>query len=147
MEQLIKQLRVILGTNFGLYFKSQSFHWNIEGCDFVQYHNFLGDYYLSVYENIDGIAEKLRMLNVYAPTNINEMLTLCDVNFVDNPTLAPKEIFNILLGDNERFIIHLKAGIVSADAVQETAISNYLQEILDQHQKFNWFIRSILKDK
>ena len=31
MEQLIQQLKVILGTNFGLYFKSHSYHWNIEG--------------------------------------------------------------------------------------------------------------------
>lgn len=145
MEKLIEQLKVILGTNFGLYFKSHTFHWNIEGSDFVQYHNFLSDFYTSVFENIDGIAEKLRMLNVYTPTSINELMLFCDINFTDKPVTKYKEIFQMLLNDNERFIIHIRAGIVVADMVNEFAISNYLQGILEQHQKFSLFIRSINK--
>jgi DNA-binding ferritin-like protein len=38
METLITQLKTILGTNFALYFKAHSFHWNIEGSNFPQYH-------------------------------------------------------------------------------------------------------------
>jgi starvation-inducible DNA-binding protein len=41
MEQLIQQLKVILGTNFALYLKAHNFHWNIEGSNFPQYHSFL----------------------------------------------------------------------------------------------------------
>ena len=59
MEKLIQQLKVILGTNFGLYFKSHSFHWNIEGADFVQYHTYLDGFYNAVWANTDLIAEKI----------------------------------------------------------------------------------------
>ena len=41
METLIQQLRTILGTNFGLYFKAHSYHWNVEGPNFNDYHAFL----------------------------------------------------------------------------------------------------------
>ena len=30
MEQLIQQMKGILGTNFGLYFKTHTFHWNVK---------------------------------------------------------------------------------------------------------------------
>jgi len=41
MEKLIEQLKVILGTNFALYYKAHSYHWNVEGPDFPQYHKFI----------------------------------------------------------------------------------------------------------
>lgn len=143
METLIQQLRTILGTNFGLYFKSHSFHWNITGPDFVQYHNFLGDYYEQVFDNTDLIAEKIRMLGQYAPTSLGRMLELSDIE--EEETIPEcMEMFRKLIKDNDRFIFHLRAGIKAADDVNEPAISNFLQELLDQHQKHAWMLKSIV---
>ena len=75
MEKLIQQLKVILGTNFILYFKSHSFHWNIEGPDFAQYHSFLNDFYDSVFDQTDDIAEHIRQLDAFAPTGVNDIIT------------------------------------------------------------------------
>ena len=79
MEKLIQQMKVILGTNFGLYFKSHTFHWNIEGPNFAEYHAFLDAFYNAVWANTDLIAEKIRMLDSYAPTTLPRMLDLSDV--------------------------------------------------------------------
>lgn len=144
METLIQQMRVILGTNFGLYFKAHSFHWNIEGPDFVQYHGFLGDFYESVFGNVDTIAEKIRMLGAYAPTTLPRMLELSDVN--DTETIPSALVMlNQLRDDNDRFIVHLRAGIVAADDANEPAISNFLQDLLDQHQKHRWMLNSLIR--
>jgi starvation-inducible DNA-binding protein len=144
MEQLIQQLKVILGTNFGLYFKSHSYHWNVEGPDFAQYHKFLGKFYKSVYGNVDLIAEKIRMLDSYAPTSLSRMVELSDVPETDSIPSALAMLAD-LKKDNDKFIIHLRAGIVAADQAGEPAISNFLQDILDQHQKQAWMLRSIIK--
>ena len=56
MEQLIQQLKVILGTNFALYLKSHNYHWNIEGPNFPQYHDFLNTFYTEVFAQTDLIA-------------------------------------------------------------------------------------------
>ena len=144
MEQLIQQLRTILGTNFGLYFKSHSYHWNIEGADFVQYHTYLGDFYEQVFDNTDLIAEKLRMLGVYAPVSLSRIHELTDVE-EDTGIPDAKTMFTNLYKANERMVFHLKAGIVAADNANEPAISNFLQDLLDQHQKHAWFFRSIIK--
>ncbi len=144
MEKLIEQLRVILGTNFGLYFKAHSFHWNIEGPDFIQYHTFLGDFYTAVWNNTDLIAEKIRMLGAYAPVNMTRMHELADVAEMENIPDA-MTMMRELVVSNERLMFHLRAGIVAADDAGEPAISNFLQDLLDQHSKHNWFLKSLVK--
>ncbi len=144
MEKLIEQLKVILGTNFGLYFKAHSFHWNIEGPNFNDYHAFLGAFYTGVWTNTDLIAEKIRMLDSYAPTTLPRMLELSDVPNTENIPSA-LAMLSQLKQDNDRYIIHLRAGIVAAEQADESAISNFLQELLDQHQKHAWMLRSLTK--
>ena len=144
MEQLIQQLKVILGTNFGLYFKSHSFHWNIEGADFVQYHTYLDGFYNAVWENTDIIAEKVRMLSAFAPTGLSRMIELSAVEESEGIPSALSMIAE-LKSDNDKMITQIKAGIVLADQENEPAISNFLQDLLDQHQKHAWFLRSITK--
>jgi starvation-inducible DNA-binding protein len=144
MEQLIQQLKVILGTNFALYLKSHNYHWNVEGPDFAQYHKFLGKLYEQIFGNTDLIAEKIRMLGSYAPGSMERFIELSDI---EEATSVPDSMtmLRTLSSDNERFIFHLRAGIAAADQANEPAISNFLQEILDQHQKHAWMIRSIIK--
>ena len=144
MEQLIEQLKVILGTTFGLYFKAHSYHWNVEGPDFAQYHKFLGKFYESVYGNVDPIAEHIRALDSYAPTSLSRMVELSDVPETDSIPSALAMLAD-LKKDNDKYIIHLRAGIVAADQAGEPAVSNFLQDILDQHQKQAWMLRSIIK--
>jgi starvation-inducible DNA-binding protein len=144
MEKLIAQMKVILGTTFGLYFKAHSYHWNIEGPDFAQYHGFLGDFYDSVFENVDPIAEHIRALNSYAPVALSRMLELSDIEETDSIPTALAMLSN-LRNDNERYMVHLRAGIAAAEAANEPAVGNFLQDILDKHQKHGWMLRSFTK--
>ena len=144
MEQLIQQLRTILGTNFGLYFKSHSFHWNVEGPDFAQYHGFLGDFYESVFDQTDDIAEHIRQLGAYAPTSLGRILELSDIEEEESIPEA-LEMLRKLKSDNDRFIFHLRAGIAAADQAGEPAVSNFLQDLLSAHQKHAWMLNSFTK--
>jgi len=144
MEKLIDQLKTILGTNFALYFKAHSYHWNVEGPDFPEYHGFLGNFYDSVFDQTDDIAEHLRRLDSYAPVSLSRMMELSDIE-EDVNIPAPVGMFYNLLRDNDRYIIHLRAGIAAADAAGEPAVSNFLQDILGSHQKHAWMLRSITK--
>ena len=144
MEQLIQQLKVILGTNFALYFKTHGFHWNVEGVNFQQYHDFFAELYTSIFNNTDLIAEKIRMLDAYAPGSLLRMLELADL---EESAIIPTAISMMaeLKNDNDRLIVHLRAGIVAADQAEEPAIGNFLQDLLDQHQKHAWMLRSFIK--
>lgn len=144
MEQLIQQMKVILGTNFALYFKGHGFHWNVEGPNFQQYHDFFNDFYTSLWGNTDLIAEKIRMLDAYAPGSLIRMLELADI---EESVVIPSPVSMMaeLKRDNDRLIVHLRAGIVAAEQAGEPAIGNFLQDLLDQHQKHAWMLRSFIK--
>ncbi len=144
MEQLIEQMKVILGTNFALYFKAHTFHWNVEGPDFAQYHGFLGDFYEAVFDQTDSIAEHIRALNSYAPTTLGRMSELSKITFnVAIP--APIVMMSELAQDNDKFIMELRTGIAVADAADEPAVGNFLQDILDAHQKHGWMLKSFTR--
>jgi starvation-inducible DNA-binding protein len=144
MEQLIEQMKIILGTNFGLYFKAHTFHWNVEGPDFAQYHGFLGDFYDSVFDQTDDIAEHIRALSSYAPTTLARMMELSKVqDLVAIP--SPLIMMSELAQDNDKYIMELRAGIAVADAADEPAVSNFLQDLLDKHQKHGWMLRSFTR--
>ena len=144
MEQLIEQLKVILGTNFGLYLKSHNYHWNIEGSNFPQYHDFLNTFYNEVFAQTDLIAEHIRYLDSYAPGSFSRFKEL---SAVEEATTVPdaNTMFITLKGDNEKYIMQLRAGIVLAEQADEPAVSNFLQDLLGAHQKKAWMLRSITK--
>jgi starvation-inducible DNA-binding protein len=144
MEKLISQLKTILGTNFALYFKAHGYHWNIEGSNFPQYHDFLNDFYSSVFGQTDDIAEHLRALNSYAPGSLARILELADIQEASSIPDA-MAMMRDLESDNGRFIVHLRAGIVAAEMANEPAVGNFLQDLLGAHQKHGWMLRSIIK--
>ena len=73
MEKLIASLKVALGNTFIMYFKAHSYHWNVEGMFFTQFHDFFGDIYEDVYGAVDPLAEELRKLDAYAPISVEEI--------------------------------------------------------------------------
>ena len=144
MEQLIEQMKIILGTNFGLYFKAHTYHWNVEGPNFSQYHEFLGTFYDSVFDQTDPIAEHIRALGSYAPSSLSRMLELSKVSetvAIPSPLIMMSE----LVADNAAYITELRAGIALAEAADEPAVGNFLQDILDAHQKHGWMLRSFTR--
>ena len=144
MEQLIEQMKIILGTNFGLYFKAHTFHWNVEGPNFSEYHAFLGTFYEVVFDQTDPIAEHIRALGSYAPTTLARMMELSKVqDLVAIP--SPLIMMSELAQDNDKYIVELRAGIALADAADEPAVGNFLQDILDAHQKHGWMLKSFTR--
>ena len=137
-------LKTLLATSYAFVIKAQFFHWNVEGPDFAQYHGFLSDFYDSVFDQTDPIAEHIRALNSYAPVSLSRMLELSDIEETDTIPSALTMLSN-LKNDNERYIVHLRAGIAAAESANEPAVGNFLQDILDQHQKHGWMLRSFTK--
>ncbi|MFN9902608.1 MAG: Dps family protein, partial [bacterium] len=80
--------------------KAQQFHWNVEGPDFPQYHEFFGDLYGEVYASLDKTAEYIRTLDSYTPGSMERFIELSSIK---GQTLIPRAelMFNELLKDNE----------------------------------------------
>lgn len=141
---LASQIKGVLASTYLLYYKAHAIHWNVEGINFPQYHDFFGDTYGELFSAIDRIAEYIRILGLKAPATIPSLLngTPKD-NMSENDSLdAMLNSFNM---DNERIIETIRMTIKIAGHCNEPAIENFMQERLDYHQKLSWKLRVIRK--
>jgi starvation-inducible DNA-binding protein len=76
METLIEIMRKVLADAYAFQLKANNYHWNVEGPNFVQYHDFLGELYNEVFAATDMIAEQIRALDAYAPGSFTRFLEL-----------------------------------------------------------------------
>jgi starvation-inducible DNA-binding protein len=137
-------LRSLLADTYIVYFKAHSYHWNVEGPDFAQYHAFLGEYYNDVYGSIDAIAELIRTLDVYAPVSFASLLSQSTID-ESNSIPEAKAMLTQLLRDNDVLLARLVKSYDEAEQASEFGISNFLQDRIQAHEKHSWMLRAITK--
>jgi starvation-inducible DNA-binding protein len=141
---LADQLKILLGSTFVLYTKTHGFHFNIEGPDFPQYHEFLNKMYAEVYETIDVIGEYIRTLDTYTPGNLARMIEL---SVVEEQYKIPRaELMLAELLEDTMKMSQLVVQIFDlATDHNAQGIANYMAELQDLYNKKAWMIRSTLK--
>jgi starvation-inducible DNA-binding protein len=144
MTELAAALKVTLANVFVMYFKTHSFHWNTEGIEFSQYHDFFGDLYDDVYGSVDPIAENLRKLEVYAPHSLMELYnhkTLMEENGI--PDI--QGMLRAALAANNEVIASLNKVFALATKENKQGLCNFIADRIDTHEKHGWQLRASLK--
>lgn len=141
---LADQLKVLLSSVYAFAIKSQYFHWNIEGPNFPQYHEFFANLYEEVNGSIDVIAEHIRTLDTYTPGSLSRFQEL---SIIEDQTMVPRAELMMaeLLADNTKLLEFLNECFVSAGQENKRGIENYIAERIDAHSKHGWMLKSILK--
>jgi starvation-inducible DNA-binding protein len=144
MEELIQQMKELLADTFAFRLKTQYYHWNIEGPDFAQYHDFLGDLYQEIDSAVDETAEKIRSLNSYAPGSFKRYLELATIQCEDN-IISAVEMLDRVKIDNDVLRNKLKQVRNKAEASGEFGLVNFLEGRLDAHDKHAWMLKALTK--
>lgn len=147
MEQLLAKLKALLADNIALKFKSQGYHWNVEGDDFKQYHDFFGEIYDDYEDATDTYAEWLRMLQAYAPYRLTDFF---DMSTISEPVLVgdPQPMLVDLYESIEKHIEDLKDAVDAANLARENGLVDFLSARQTASQKFCWMLRvSIEKEE
>lgn len=67
-----KKLHELLASMYSLYIKVQNFHWNVSGSDFFELHELFEGQYQNIAQDIDEIAEFIRISGEKVPSGLNE---------------------------------------------------------------------------
>lgn len=144
MEQLLSTLRQLLANNVAIKFKSHGYHWNVEGDEFRQFHDFFSD----IYEDFDGAtdtyAEWIRMLKAYSPYRLTDFFDLSTVGepiIVGEAQLMLVDLYNEL----ETHIEDLKAAGQLATASGEFGLANFFADRQTASQKWCWQLRASIE--
>lgn len=141
---LSDNLKILLASTQSYAIKSQNFHWNIEGSDFPQYHEFYDTLYNDVNGTIDQIAEYIRILGHYTPGSLQRY---GELTIIQDQIKIPRAelMFMETLQDTEKMIEMVVVMFDEATNEKQQGIANFLAELQDLYGKKAWFIRSILK--
>lgn len=144
MDELVNLMRKVLADSFAFYLKTHYFHWNVEGKDFKQYHDFFGDLYEEVHGAVDGIAEEIRALDAYAPGSLSKFSELTSI--LDNNNNPPLEVMlRELSTDNQKVIRSLEAAYNLSERFSQYGLSDFIAGRLDAHKKHAWMLKSSMK--
>jgi starvation-inducible DNA-binding protein len=143
VNNLVNALQALLSTNFVLYTKTHTAHWNVRGMFFFELHKLFEEQYSDLWEQVDTIAEKIRELDGF-PTitpDVQQKFSLIDPNI---PPCDASEYLMMLYNDHNSMIFLLNKIFKVAEMENNQAIMNYLADRLDQHAKMRWFIKATL---
>jgi starvation-inducible DNA-binding protein len=145
MEELTASLHIALANTFVMYFKAHTYHWNVEGKDFPQYHEFLNDLYEELHDAVDPSAERIRVIGQYAPHSLKDLLESSTIEEDEDKPETAEAMFENLLDANSKVIDSLNKVFELATSAKKQGIADFAAGRLDTHDKHGWMLKSILK--
>ena len=145
MDELKTAIKVLLANTTVMYYKTHQFHWNIEGIEFTQYHEFFGDIYTDVYNSVDPIAELLRKLDEYAPVSLDELFRYKTLQEETTRIESLSGILASLIKANDEVLTSLNKVFTLANANKQQGVCNFIADRIDTHQKHGWFLKASAK--
>jgi starvation-inducible DNA-binding protein len=136
----------LLADEYLLYTKTRNAHWNVEGADFYEKHEFFESQFEQLDEFIDSIAERIRSLGHYAPATLKEFLSLTSLTEQTREANDSRGFIRELLSDHETIIIHLRESIsLFANDYKDLGTSDFVTGLMENHEKMAWMLRAHLK--
>jgi len=129
----------VLANTYSLQLKTQNYHWNVVGNDFVALHTLFGKQYEEMYESIDEIAERIRTFGTKVTASF-ETFAKVDTIGKANEQFSGIEMVKDLKDGNDKLCICIKDAI----KVFDDATDDFLRNRLLVHQKNIWVLSSIL---
>ncbi|MBS0271547.1 MAG: DNA starvation/stationary phase protection protein [Proteobacteria bacterium] len=84
---IITGLKSYLADTTVVYFKTHTYHWNVEGQNFYSLHLMFEKFYQELWESMDEIAERIRAFGGKPPQSLHELLKVASIEeFETAPT-------------------------------------------------------------
>ena len=145
MDELQTSMKIVFANTYAMYFKAHGHHWNVEGKDFSQLHDFFSNLYLELFAAVDVIAEQIRALDDYAPYNMIELASTTTVKESNIYGVDVSGMLADLIDANVSVIEALNTAHKLADADDNRGLVNLIEERLDIHAKHAWMLRATSK--
>jgi len=139
-------LNKLLADTFTLYLTTHNFHWNVTGPMFNTLHIMFMGQYTELWNAVDPIAERIRVLGHTAQGSYGQFGKLASIG--DVPAEPPKalEMVRILVQGHEAVARTARTVFSLADEADDQPTADLLTQRLDIHEKTAWMLRSLLED-
>ena len=142
-KEITTLLEQILASEVIVSMKIRNFHWNVESHNFSEMHSFFEELYNSSAENVDEIAERIRMLWHKTVSTYREYLELSFLSEEDNRNLSTKDMVASLTQDKEITIDFFRKAIEKVSQTNDVWTEDFLIALMQKHEKNLWMLSSM----
>lgn len=136
-------LNEILANEAVLLIQTLNYHWNLIGPEFHDYHLLFDKQYHQVFENMDNIAERVRAVGGFALGSMKDILKTARLK-EDGANPKPKQMVVNLLKQYELLIDQIRKSLAALNKKSsDYGTINFLEDLLTQHEKTAWMLRSL----
>lgn len=141
-------LKVALANHVESALTVQSYHWCVEGPDFSQYHSFFGEIYVEYFDQVDRLAEYIRIVS-NSVEYVNASVDVIKVNKTVKSKIVvgnkPIEMVKEILVLNEELLSNFKQLFTEATTDKLDGLADYCASQIDCLNKLKWKLTAITK--
>ena len=145
---MIDELKEALANHIEAALTVQGYHWNCEGIDFNQYHSFFGEIYVEYFDQVDRLAEYIRIVSK-AEEYVNASVEIVNINKTIKSKIIvgskPKEMVSEVITLNDTLTENISSIFKLANSSNEQGLADYCAGYLDSLAKLRWKLVAITK--
>lgn len=143
VEKITHALNSLL-ANYSVHFqKLRNFHWNVKGSDFFDLHAEFEAQYKEAFENIDEIAERIRVFGETPYSTMQEFIRHSEIK--ESSSNHPSDIMvREVLSDYRVLIQYLEAVIAIASEQNDVGTENMIKSYIKKIEKHHWMFSAFL---
>lgn len=139
---VINTFHQLFNDSVVLYFKTWSYHWNIEATNFFEIHKLFQEQYSDLEEAIDEIAERIRALGSLTRGNLLSIATDSTLKESSGGENC-KEMLEQLINDNIKISNSFKNAAEVFEGEKDHASLDIIARRILSHDKNTWMLKSM----
>ena len=142
--EIVMSLNKLLANYQIHYQKLRAFHWNVEGADFFELHQEFEKEYEAVKENIDKLAERIRVFGQKPFSTLAQYLKFAEIKEASEDLTATQMVVEIL-DDFETLLSFMIEALDAAKSVGDSSTMHMIMGFVERMEKRHWMFSSSQK--
>ena len=143
-EEVAETLSRFLADTYALYLKTQNFHWNLVGPEFISLHLLFEKQYEDMADGVDEIAERIRSLGIYVQASFSAFQKKASIP-ESNHKISSKQMLKELLDGHEAICRLGRPLITRTQELHDDITADLVIRRMAFHEKAAWMLRSHLE--
>lgn len=124
--------------------KLHNLHWNVEGKQFMQVHNFTEELYDNFFEKYDEVAEIMKMKGEFPLVKLNDYAEAATIEELDSKKYGVDEVLNVVQADLKEMKKLATEIRNEADEAGDFEVVGAFEDHVAGYSQNIWFLRAIL---
>lgn len=145
-DAIVTSLQTQVANAFILYLNYKHYHWQTFGPLFRDLHRLFDEFAEEIYETIDEMAERVRMIGQNPVSRIEEFLQTASIRSAAHST-DMREMIREANQNSLQIIKEIRGAIKIADESDDPGTADVLTRFVQIHEKHEWWLRDILEKR